>query len=277
MLDAVNKRSPPLALVPTSGDPGTGSESGVQPVADLPPDRTSEVVSPSPIPWPIADGQLSGPQTPPELRTSRAVAGTITIPSARVGARSPTPPVGTYPVQTATPFRVGPYAVATRIARGAMGSIYVCRNVNAGNPSRLYALKVVRQHTAQKELAAASFRHEALIGSLFHHPNAQTVVDQGTFEGQPYLVLDYIDGGCLADLLTPETRPSPAVTVTIVLDLLAALGALHQATDDQGTPLGLVHCDISPENVLIGADGVARLADFGSARIMARDGHAHPF
>jgi serine/threonine protein kinase len=292
MFDVVNKRSPPLALVPPPGEADAGSAEGGQPFADVPSDRTSEVLSPTQI----AGGPVTIPTSPPEpyrpRRPSGVVAGTITVPPADrpadarsfrplsgASARSTTPPVGTgtFPIATATPFRVGPYEVATRIARGAMGSVYVCRNVNAGNPSHLFALKVIRQHTAKKELAAASFRHEALIGSLFRHPNAQTVIDQGTFEDQPYLVLNYIDGGCLADLLAPDTRPSPAVTVAIVLDLLAALGALHQTTDERGTPLGLVHCDISPENVLVGADGVARLADFGSARVMAYDDQAHPF
>ncbi len=268
---AVNKGSPPLALVPPPGDSDAASASEAQPVAEAPAAHTSEV-SPE-------DPRTPAPY-PPSRGSSAVVAGTITVAApARSAPRRPTSPLstGTFSVPTATPFRVGPYEVATRIARGAMGSVYVCRNANGGNPSRLFALKVIRQHTAKKELAAASFRHEALIGSLFRHANAQTVVDQGTFEDQPYLVLNYVDGGCLADLLTPDTRPSPAVTVAIVLDLLAALGALHQTRDDHGEPLGLVHCDISPENVLVGTDGVARLADFGSARITARDGHAHPF
>jgi serine/threonine-protein kinase len=283
----VNKGSPPLALVPPPSDSDAGAAAGVQPVADAPVDQTSEVVSPAPIaggpttmrgpavPWEVPDEQAPPPQQQPR-RGSGVVAGIINVPQA-ASPRATIPPIGSYPVATATPFRVGPYEVATRIARGAMGSVYVCRNVNAGNPSHLFALKVIRQHTAQKELAAASFRHEALIGSLFRHPNAQTVIDKGTFEGQPYLVLDYVDGGCLADLLVPDTRPSAAVAVAIVLDLLAALSALHQTTDERGTPIGLVHCDVSPENVLVGADGVARLADFGSARIMAYDDQAHPF
>jgi serine/threonine-protein kinase len=271
-VDALNKGLPPLALVPPPGDPDTSSAPEVQPIAEAPRAHTSEV---------SADGEETPAPYAQARGSSAVVAGTITIAApARSGPRSTTSSplaTGAFPIATATPFRVGPYEVATRIARGAMGSVYVCRKANSGNPSRLFALKVIRQHTTKKELAAASFRHEALIGSFFRHANAQTVIDHGTFEDQPYLVLNYVDGGCLADLLTPDTRPSPAVTVAIVLDLLAALGALHQATDDRGGPLGLVHCDISPENVLIGTDGVARLADFGSARITARDGHAHPF
>ncbi len=174
------------------------------------------------------------------------------------------------------PFRVGAYEVAARIARGGMGSLYVCRNAGSGQ-RRLMTLKVVRQYAVQHDLAAASFRHEALIGSMFRHPNAQTVVDAGVHEGQPFLIFDYLDGGSLADMMLEETWPTPGVVVSIVLDVLAALHAMHQAKDRSGRPLGLVHCDVSPENVLVGVDGVARLADFGSARFTAVKNESQPF
>jgi serine/threonine-protein kinase len=158
-----------------------------------------------------------------------------------------------------------------------MGSVYVCRDTTQRDPRRLLTLKVVRQHAVKQELAVASFDHEARIGSLYRHPNAQTVIDRGVFEEQPYLVLDYVDGACFADLFTDETRPPPAVVVTIVLDILAALGALHRTTDSAGKLLGLIHCDVSPENILVGVDGVARLADFGSARFYAEADRPQPF
>jgi serine/threonine protein kinase len=231
----------------------------------------------SPVPWSAA-GQ---PGTQP--RGPVAVAGTITVgQGARTGendrlAAPVTPaPTGALPVG-ATPFRIGPYEVATRIARGAMASVYVCRQANGEDPSRLLALKVIRQHTSQKDVAAASFRNEARVGAAFRHPNAQTVIEEGLFEDQPYLVLDYVEGGALSELLGRETRPAPAVTVSVVLDILAALAALHRTADASGAPLGLVHADISPENVLVGVDGAARLADFGSTRFTAVDDQAHPF
>jgi len=169
------------------------------------------------------------------------------------------------------PFRVGPYEVATRIAQGGTGSIYVCRNANGPQPQSLLTLKVIRQHALQKDAAVFSFRREARVGALFRHPNAQTVIDVGEYEDQPFLILPYIEGGNLSELLGGEARPHPANIVTVILDVLRALQHAHQVVDEKSTALGLVHADVSPDNVLVGIDGVARLTDFGSARFTTED------
>jgi serine/threonine-protein kinase len=214
----------------------------------------------------------SGPARPkPAVVTIRA--GNAWEPPASTPAPTPAPAVD---ANAQAPVLIGGYEVAARIARGGMGSLYVCRRAGSTD-GRLFTMKVVRQHTIQHDLAAASFRHEATIGSLFRHPNALTVVDTGVHEGQPYLIFDYVEGGSLSEMLLEETRPTPAIVTSIVLDVLAALHATHQANDASGNPLGLVHCDVSPENVLVGVDGVARLVDFGSARFTAIKNESQPF
>jgi serine/threonine-protein kinase len=290
----VEKASPPLALVPSSPEPASASDEAevVRRWAAEPAKRPTKTVTiqGSSVPWRVAPTDPRGVPISPtgtlggvgrdavsgttETRASDA-AGTPPAPA------SEAPPAGGAagaqgPAQAGA-LRVGRYEVATRIARGAMGSVYVCRDTTRADSGRLLTLKVVRQHSVKQELAIASFEHEARIGELYRHPNAQTVIDRGVFEEQPYLVLDYVDGGCLADLLTEETRPPPAVVVTVVLDILSALGALHRATDKAGNLLGLIHCDVSPENILVGIDGVARLADFGSARFFAESDRPQPF
>lgn len=159
--------------------------------------------------------------------------------------------------------------MATRLAQGGTGSIYVCRRANGQQPQALFTMKVIRQHALQKEAAVFSFKREARVGALLHHLNAQTVVDSGTYDEQPFLILPYIEGGNLTALLVGEARPSPSAVVTVLLDVLRALQHAHCLTDEQGKRLGLVHGDVSPENILVGTDGVARLTDFGSARFTA--------
>lgn len=190
----------------------------------------------------------------------------------RVAPEVSSPP-GPSDVSAATgsraPFRVGAYEVATRIAQGAMASFYVCRRVGAAGFQRLFTLKVVRQHTSEKEEAVRSFMQEARIGALLNHPNVLTLVDVGSYEGQPFLILDYIEGTSLLELLADGRRPAAPVVISILLDVLRGLQHVHDVVNERGVPLGLIHGDISPQNVLVGADGAARLTDFGSARSMA--------
>ncbi len=174
---------------------------------------------------------------------------------------------GSGPASTA--FRVGAYEVATRIAQGGMGSIYVCRRAAAGSGQRLFILKVVRQHSTQIEQALRSFRREARVGALIRHPNLQTVVDQGDYNGQPFLILDYIEGASLADILANDKKPPVGVVIAVLLDVLRGLQRAHALVDEKGLPRGLVHGDISPQNILVGVDGAARLTDFGSTRFTA--------
>jgi serine/threonine-protein kinase len=166
------------------------------------------------------------------------------------------------------PFRVGSYEVAMRIGQGGMGSIYVCRRVGPSGFQRLYVLKAVRQRSAQEGAALQSLINEGRIGSLLSHPNLQAVVDMGMYKDQPFLILDYVEGATLADLTAEgKARLPPAVAVSILLDLLRGLQAAHDTADAQGRPLGLVHGDVSPPNILVGTDGTTRLGDFGSVRL----------
>jgi serine/threonine-protein kinase len=164
-------------------------------------------------------------------------------------------------------YKIGRYEVATRIGQGGMGSIYVCRLLGDPQPERLYTLKVVRQYSDQQDVAVASLMREGRIAGRLNHPNVQRVVETGTFKNQPYLILDYIPGVNLTDLLLGERRPPTAIIVSVLIDALRGLEAAHGLTDERGAPLGLVHSDVSPPNILVGTDGLARITDFGSCWI----------
>jgi eukaryotic-like serine/threonine-protein kinase len=174
-------------------------------------------------------------------------------------------------------FRLGPYEVAQKIGEGGMGSVYVGRRTGAVGFRRTFAIKVVRQDTGQEQAAERSFVREVQIGSLLDHPNTQSVYDVGTYKNQPYLVLHFVDGMNLEEASYGRPMP-PDILVTILLDVLRGLNGAHDLMDEDRRWLGLVHADVSPPNVLLGVDGVARLTDFGSARFTAlgESGRADP-
>lgn len=163
--------------------------------------------------------------------------------------------------------RVGRYEVLSRLKRGGMGSVYMCRLSTTAGFRRLFAMKVLHSHLAQQEGAIEAFFHEARVLGGLHHRNIVGIADVGSPQ-QPYIVLDYVEGGSFAEVYraTRKAPRDPRLIVTVLLDALSGLHAAHQATDEQGTFLNLVHCDVTPHNLLVGIDGTCRLTDFGIAR-----------
>jgi serine/threonine-protein kinase len=164
--------------------------------------------------------------------------------------------------------RLGRYEVLSRLGRGGMGTVYLARITGDGGFRRLFAIKVLRSHLSRSDEATQMLLKEARIASRVDHPNIVSVVDVGSHEGQPYLVMDYVTGCSLADLLKAgSSRASTAAAVSIILDTLAGLHAAHTLADDDGVGLDVIHHDVSPHNVLVGLDGIARLSDFGVAYV----------
>jgi serine/threonine-protein kinase len=106
------------------------------------------------------------------------------------------------------------------------------------------------------------------------HPNVVPVLDVLAEEGELCLVMEYVEGESLAQLCRASARSKSAIpvpiAVAVVTSILHGLHAAHQATDEHGAPLGIVHRDVSPQNVIVGVDGVARLIDFGVAKAAGR-------
>lgn len=178
------------------------------------------------------------------------------------------------PSQAIVPFRrpsVDRYEVLERIGRGATATVYLCRRQGEGGFSRRFALKVLRPHLSRNPDAVSSLLREARLTGRLHHPNVVSVVDVGSHRGQPYLVMDYVPGCSVAELLEAEARGAvtidAAVAAAIGVEALAGLHAAHTLGDERGRLLGLVHQDVSPENLLVGLDGVTRVTDFGVAHV----------
>lgn len=184
------------------------------------------------------------------------------------------PPAGAPPSRAIVPFRrpaVDRYEILGRIARGGMATVYLCRLRGEGGFSRRFALKVLRRHLCHNPDAVRLLLREARLTGRLHHPNVVSVVDVGSNRGQPYLVMEYVPGCSVAELLAAQERGeltvSAAVAAVIGVEALAGLHAAHTLGDERGRPLGLVHQDVSPENLLVGLDGVTRVTDFGVAHV----------
>ncbi|HEY8431944.1 MAG TPA: protein kinase [Sandaracinaceae bacterium] len=171
--------------------------------------------------------------------------------------------------------RLGRYEVLTQLAQGGMATVYVARAQGVAGFERLVAIKVLHPHLAHDEEFISMFLDEARLAARIRHPNAVGTLDISDTQGDGYfLVMEYVEGDHFGSLLRSaakggERLPVPVVA-RIVMDALAGLDAAHRLTDSSGNPLDLVHRDVSPHNILVGKDGVARITDFGVAKAQVR-------
>ena len=155
-----------------------------------------------------------------------------------------------------------------------MATVHLARTVGEGGFERLVAIKVMHPHIATDPAFVAMFLDEARLAARIRHPNVVATHDVQKTPAGVFLVMDYIDGPSLHHVLRAlheRDRVLPLdITLRIIGDALAGLHAAHELCGDNGEPLNLVHRDISPDNVLVGNDGLARITDFGVARAESR-------
>lgn len=169
------------------------------------------------------------------------------------------------------------YEALLAIGAGGMATVSVGRARGAAGFSRLVALKRAHPHVRDDARAARALKREARLASRLDHPNVVRVLDVTEEAGELTLVLDYVEGASLAALTGAgaclgggDVRARARAALRVVLDVAAGLDAAHRALDEAGRPLGLIHRDVTPSNVLVGEDGVARLTDFGIAKSLER-------
>jgi len=154
----------------------------------------------------------------------------------------------------------GRYQVRSLIARGGMATVYVATDVRL---ERRVAIKVMHEHLAADENFRARFIREARSAAKLAHPNIVGVFDQGEDDDFAYIVMEYIPGITLRDLLHDHHRLTAEQTIDVMDAVLSGLQAAHR--------LGIVHRDLKPENVLLADDGRIKLGDFGLARAASAD------
>ncbi|MDB4936779.1 MAG: Protein kinase [Labilithrix sp.] len=170
--------------------------------------------------------------------------------------------------------KVGRYWLFQPLASGGMATVYLgCLRAGAG-VSRPVAIKELHPHTARDAEAVERFLTEARIASRIRHPNVVAVLDVVAEGDDLLLVMEYVHGASLSQLQTAAAKagePIPVdISVRILVEALEGLHAAHEATNEHGGPLMVVHRDVSPQNIMVEAEGRARILDFGIAKALER-------
>jgi eukaryotic-like serine/threonine-protein kinase len=214
--------------------------------------------------------------TPPPL-PARARASGRPAPSVSPSVPPPTPSVEPATTESAAASPrggplgvVGGYDLLVELAAGGMAMVFLARANDGRAVAPLVAIKRPHRHLAADKTFLSMLLDEARLASAIHHDNVVKVRELGFHAGEPFIVLDYVEGASLSELrkelAAAERAVDTKVALRIVLDALAGLHAAHELRDETGRPLGIIHRDVSPHNVLIGCDGRARLTDFGIAK-----------
>lgn len=169
----------------------------------------------------------------------------------------------------AHPIRVGRYLLFDSFASGGMAQVHVGRLIGPIGFSRVVAIKRLHPHLAREPRFVSMFVDEARLASRVRHPNVVSVIDLVSAPGELLLVMDYVPSESVSRLIqrlrSRQEQVPVQVAVAILIGALEGLHAAHGTLSHAGDDLGLVHRDVSPQNILVGEDGHARVVDFGIA------------
>jgi len=167
---------------------------------------------------------------------------------------------------------LGRYELLARLGRGGMASVWVARETAPSGHQRLVAVKAMLPELARHSNFRAMFLEEGQIVRSIDHPNVVKVHEVSEDHGILYMAMDWVEGDSLRTIIKEarRRRPIPAeIAVKIIADAAAGLHAAHELRGWDGELRNIVHCDVSPHNILVGLDGCAKLVDFGVANATA--------
>ncbi len=164
--------------------------------------------------------------------------------------------------------RFGAYEILHELKSGGMGAVLLGRRKGPGTFEQLVAIKTIRPEYAAAQAVRAMFLDEAAILARINHPGIATVHDFGEEGGTLYMVMEYVAGNSFRGLV--ESRLPPAIAARAIAEAARGLHAAHEARDNHGTIMGVVHRDISPDNLMLGFDGHVKVIDFGIALVKNR-------
>jgi serine/threonine-protein kinase len=169
---------------------------------------------------------------------------------------------------------IGRYALYEPIASGGMATVHLGRLLGPVGFSRTVAIKRSHPEMAADPEFVSMFLDEARLAARIRHPNVVSTLDVVALEGELFLVMDFVQGESLSRLMraskTLGQKIPPPIACTIMAGALHGLHAAHEAKNERGEPLRIVHRDVSPQNILVGVDGIARVLDFGVAKAVGR-------
>jgi serine/threonine protein kinase len=171
------------------------------------------------------------------------------------------------------------YELLGELATGGMATVYLGRMRRPMGFNRLVAIKCMHPQYAKDPSFASMFVDEARLTARLRHPNIVPTLDIVSDGGHLLIVMEYVEGESLAGLIKlvrdAGARIPVAVACAIIHDLLLGLHEAHESTDDDGSALAIIHRDVSPQNVIVGLDGLARVLDFGVAKARSRVHHSN--
>lgn len=178
-----------------------------------------------------------------------------------------------------TPTRFGDYLLLERIGDGGMAEIFLGKRHGYSGFEKLIAVKRILPRYSGNETFVRMLIQEAKLAADLQHFNIVQVLDLGDVDGQVFLAMEYVNGRDLASILSAayrrkETIPVP-ISVCIATEFLTGLDYAHRKADERGRPLGIIHRDISPQNILISYEGEVKVTDFGIARFISEKADVH--
>lgn len=168
------------------------------------------------------------------------------------------------------PLLFGKYCLLERISVGGMAEVFRAKPLNAPDPDRYFALKRILPHLAEDDEFIKMFADEARLTVQLRHPNIVHIYEMGQFQSSHYIVMEFIAGKDLLAFQKLVRRRQSLLDVDmachIMLEVAKGIDHAHRKEDKQGRPLGIIHRDISPQNILVSWDGRVRVIDFGIAK-----------
>jgi serine/threonine-protein kinase len=165
--------------------------------------------------------------------------------------------------------RIGRYQIVERVGAGGMGEVYLAELVGAGGFRRRCAVKTTLPHSAARAEVETMFQREAVLAARIAHENVVQVFDFGKDRDLLFLVMEFVDGLTLRSLFERAQKRRAKLQIdeacALVLDVARGLDAIHSLKDVDGKPANVVHRDVTPDNVMVTREGVAKIGDFGIA------------